>query len=172
MKLPLSVLDLAPVSSGSTPSEALRNTLELARLADRLGFIRYWFAEHHNIPSVASSSPEVLIEHVASATERIRVGSGGIRLPNHTPLRVAETFHTLEALHPGRIDLGLRRAPGTDPATPRAPRPPDSHPAPPPAGGRALPHAGGPAPRPHRPRPRPRAGRRPGHAAGAAPLRL
>src|SRR4028119_2361331 len=89
MKLPLSVLDLAPVSSGSTPSEALRNTLELARLADRLGFIRYWFAEHHNIPSVASSSPEVLIEHVASATERIRVGSGGIMLPNHTPLRAA-----------------------------------------------------------------------------------
>src|SRR4028118_1653994 len=126
MKLPLSVLDLAPVSSGSTPSEALRNTLELARLADRLGCIPYWFAEHHNIPSVASSSPEVLIEHVASATERIRVGSGGIMLPNHTPLRVAETFHTLEALPPGRIDLGLGRAPGTDPATLRVLRPFDS----------------------------------------------
>jgi luciferase family oxidoreductase group 1 len=126
MKLPLSVLDLAPVSAGSTPSEALRNTLELARLADRLGYARYWFAEHHNIPSVASSSPEVLIEHVASATERIRVGSGGIMLPNHTPLRVAETFHTLEALHPGRIDLGLGRAPGTDPATLQVLRPFDS----------------------------------------------
>lgn len=126
MKLPLSVLDLAPVSSGSTPSEALRNTVELARLADRLGFVRYWFAEHHNIPSVASSSPEVLIAHVASATERIRVGSGGIMLPNHTPIRVAETFHTLEALHPGRIDLGLGRAPGTDPATLQVLRPFDS----------------------------------------------
>jgi luciferase family oxidoreductase group 1 len=119
----LSVLDLAPIASGSTPSQALRRTVELARLAERLGFTRYWLAEHHNIPSVASSSPEVLIEHVASATERIRVGSGGIMLPNHVPLRVAETFHTLEALHPGRIDLGLGRAPGTDPVTSQALRP-------------------------------------------------
>jgi luciferase family oxidoreductase group 1 len=82
------VLDLAPVGTGSTPSQALRNTVELARLADRLGYTRYWFAEHHNLPSVASSSPEVLIEHVASATERIRVGSGGVMLPNHVPLRL------------------------------------------------------------------------------------
>src|SRR4028119_1233580 len=116
MKLPLSVLDLAPVSSGSTPSEALRNTLELARLADRLGFIRYWFAEHHNIPSVASSSPEVLIEHVASATERARARPGGRMPPTRPPRRAAEPAHALDARHPGRIDLGLGRAPGTDPA--------------------------------------------------------
>ena len=126
MTLPLSVLDLAPVGSGSTPSQALRRTVDLARLADRLGYTRYWFAEHHNIPSVASTSPEVLIGHVASATQRIRVGSGGIMLPNHTPLRIAEAFQTLEALHPGRIDLGLGRAPGTDPATVQALRPFDS----------------------------------------------
>lgn len=123
MTVPLSVLDLAPIGSGSTPSEALRRTVELARLAERLGYTRYWLAEHHNLPSVASSAPEVLIGHVASATERIRVGSGGMMLPNHVPLRVAETFQTLEALHPGRIDLGLGRAPGTDPATSRALRP-------------------------------------------------
>lgn len=126
MTVPLSVLDLAPIGSGSTPSEALRRTVELARLADRLRYTRYWFAEHHNLPSVASSAPEVLIGHVASATERIRVGSGGMMLPNHVPLRVAETFQTLEALHPGRIDLGLGRAPGTDPATSRALRPFDA----------------------------------------------
>jgi luciferase family oxidoreductase group 1 len=126
MTLSLSVLDLAPVGSGTTPSQALRNTMELARLADRLGFTRYWFAEHHNLPSVASTSPELLIEHVASATSRIRVGSGGIMLPNHVPLRVAETFHTLEALHPGRIDLGIGRAPGTDPVTAQALRPFDA----------------------------------------------
>lgn len=126
MTLSLSVLDLAPIGSGSTPSQALRNTVDLARLADRLGYTRYWFAEHHNLPSVASSAPEVLIEHVASATSRIRVGSGGMMLPNHVPLRMAETFHTLEALHPGRIDLGLGRAPGTDPATLRALRPFDA----------------------------------------------
>ena len=123
MTIPLSVLDLAPIASGSTPSQALRATVDLARLAERLGYTRYWFAEHHGLPSVASSAPEVLIEHVASATERIRVGSGGMMLPNHVPLRVAETFQTLEALHPGRIDLGLGRAPGTDPATSRALRP-------------------------------------------------
>jgi luciferase family oxidoreductase group 1 len=123
MPLPLSVLDLAPVASGSTPSQALANTVELARLAERLGYTRYWFAEHHNIPSVASSAPEVLIGHVASATRRIRVGSGGIMLPNHVPLQVAERFHTLAALHPGRIDLGIGRAPGTDPLTVQALRP-------------------------------------------------
>jgi luciferase family oxidoreductase group 1 len=100
--------------------------VELARLADRLGYTRYWFAEHHGMASIASSAPEILIEHIASATERIRVGSGGIMLPNHAPLRVAEAFHTLEALHPGRIDLGIGRAPGTDPATSRALRPFDA----------------------------------------------
>lgn len=124
--LSLSVLDLAPVPTGTTPSQALRRTVDLARLAERLGYTRYWFAEHHNIPSVASSSPEVLIGHVASATSRIRVGSGGIMLPNHAPLRIAEAFHTLAALHPGRIDLGLGRAPGTDPAASQALRPFDA----------------------------------------------
>ncbi|HEU4452720.1 MAG TPA: LLM class flavin-dependent oxidoreductase [Longimicrobium sp.] len=123
MTLPLSVLDLAPIGSGSTASQALRNTLELARLADRLGYTRYWLAEHHGMPSIASSSPEILIGHVAAGTRRIRVGSGGIMLPNHVPLRVAENFHTLEALHPGRIDLGIGRAPGTDPRTSQALRP-------------------------------------------------
>jgi luciferase family oxidoreductase group 1 len=124
--LPLSVLDLVPVGAGSTPSDALRATVELARLSERLGFTRFWFAEHHSMPSIASSSPEILIAHVAAATERIRVGSGGIMLPNHVPLQVAERFHTLEALHPGRIDLGIGRAPGTDPATVRALRPFDA----------------------------------------------
>ncbi|HKV03481.1 MAG TPA: LLM class flavin-dependent oxidoreductase [Candidatus Acidoferrales bacterium] len=113
----LSVLDLSPVASGSSSSDALRNTLDLARLADQLGFTRYWLAEHHNTPLIASSTPEVMIGHVADATRRIRVGSGGIMLPNHTPLKVAETFRVLEALHPGRVDLGLGRAPGTDPLT-------------------------------------------------------
>lgn len=126
MALPLSVLDLAPVGAGSTPVQALRNTVELARLADRLGYTRLWYAEHHNMPSIASSAPEILAGHVASATERIRTGSGGIMLPNHVPLRVAEAFQTLEALHPGRIDLGIGRAPGTDPATVRALRPFDA----------------------------------------------
>lgn len=123
MTIPLSVLDLAPVSSGFLPSQALRGTTELGRLADRLGYTRYWVAEHHNLPSVASTAPEILIAHVAAATSRIRVGAGGIMLPNHAPLQVAEAFHTLEALHPGRIDLGLGRAPGTDPVTLQALRP-------------------------------------------------
>src|SRR5215212_1114974 len=126
MALPLSVLDLAPVASGSTPADAFRNLEELARLADGLGFVRYWLAEHHGMPNIASSSPEILIEHVASRTERIRVGSGGIMLPNHAPLRIAEAFHTLETLHPGRIDLGVGRAPGTDPVTSSALRPFDA----------------------------------------------
>jgi luciferase family oxidoreductase group 1 len=121
--VPLSVLDLAPVRAGSTASDALREAVDLARHTERLGYVRYWFAEHHGMASIASSAPEILIEHIASATSQIRVGSGGIMLPNHTPLRVAEAFHTLEALHPGRIDLGLGRAPGTDPATSRALRP-------------------------------------------------
>src|ERR671916_1760035 len=115
MDFRLSVLDLSPVSSGSNGAQALHNTLELAQLADRLGYERYWLAEHHNLPSVASSAPEVMIGHVASETSRIRVGAGGIMLPNHAPLRVVETFRVLEALHPGRVDLGIGRAPGTDP---------------------------------------------------------
>ncbi|MCA1728313.1 MAG: LLM class flavin-dependent oxidoreductase [Actinobacteria bacterium] len=117
MDLRLSVLDLSPVSSGSNGAQALRNTLEVARLTDRLGYERYWLAEHHNLPSVVSSAPEVMIGHVASETSRIRVGAGGIMLPNHAPLKVAETFRVLEALHPGRVDLGIGRAPGTDPVT-------------------------------------------------------
>jgi luciferase family oxidoreductase group 1 len=117
MDFRLSVLDLSPVSSDSNGAQALHNTLELARLTDRLGYARYWLAEHHNLPSVASSAPEVMIGHVASETSRIRVGAGGIMLPNHAPLRVVETFRVLESLHPGRVDLGIGRAPGTDPVT-------------------------------------------------------
>ena len=123
MDLGLSVLDVSPVSAGSNGAQALRNTLELAQLADRLGYQRYWLAEHYNLPTIASSAPEVMIGHVANATERIRVGAGGIMLPNHAPLKVAETFRVLEALHPGRIDLGIGRAPGTDPVTATALRP-------------------------------------------------
>jgi luciferase family oxidoreductase group 1 len=117
MDFRLSVLDLSPVSSGSNGAQALHNTLELARLTDQLGYERYWLAEHHNLLSVASSAPEVMIGHVASETSRIRVGAGGIMLPNHAPLRVVETFRVLESLHPGRVDLGIGRAPGTDPVT-------------------------------------------------------
>ena len=117
MSFDISVLDVSPVSSGSGGALALRNTLDLARLADKLGYERYWLAEHHNLPTIASSAPEVMIGHVANATGRIRVGAGGIMLPNHAPLKVAETFKVLEAMHPGRIDLGIGRAPGTDPVT-------------------------------------------------------
>jgi luciferase family oxidoreductase group 1 len=113
----LSVLDLAPVVAGSSPDRALRNALELARAAERLGFRRYWVAEHHNMPGVASSAPAVLLASVAGVTERIRIGSGGVMLPNHTPLVIAEQFGMLEALNPGRVDLGIGRAPGTDPTT-------------------------------------------------------
>src|SRR3954452_11348744 len=113
----LSVLDLSPVAEGMPPAQALRNTLDLARLADDLGFTRYWVAEHHNMPSIASSAPEIMIGQIAAATTRMRVGSGGVMLPNHAPLMVAERFKVLESLSPGRIDLGLGRAPGTDPAT-------------------------------------------------------
>ncbi|SEG55213.1 luciferase family oxidoreductase, group 1 [Thermomonospora echinospora] len=120
MSIPFSVLDLAPVVSGSTSAQALRNTLDLARHTERLGYTRYWLAEHHNMPGIASSATSVLIGQVAAATSRIRVGSGGVMLPNHAPLVVAEQFGTLEALYPGRIDLGLGRAPGTDPATAQA----------------------------------------------------
>ena len=112
MPIPLSILDLVPVPTGTTASEALRRTADLARLAERLGYVRYWFAEHHSMPSVASSAPEILIGHIAAATTTLRVGSGGTMLPNHTPLKVAETFRTLAALHPNRIDLGIGRAPG------------------------------------------------------------
>jgi luciferase family oxidoreductase group 1 len=115
--IPLSILDLSPVSEGSTAAQALRNTLDLARLADTLGYTRYWVAEHHNLPAIASSAPEIMIGQICAATEHIRVGSGGVMLPNHAPLMVAERFKVLEALYPGRIDLGLGRAPGTDPAT-------------------------------------------------------
>jgi luciferase family oxidoreductase group 1 len=124
--IPLSVLDLVPIRAGSTAAAAMRESVELARLAERLGYQRYWFAEHHSMGSIASSVPEILIEHIASATSRIRVGSGGIMLPNHAALRVAEVFHTLEALHPGRIDLGIGRAPGSDQAASRALRPFDA----------------------------------------------
>ncbi|MCC7348423.1 MAG: MsnO8 family LLM class oxidoreductase, partial [Variibacter sp.] len=115
--LPLSVLDLSPVVTGGSGGQALRNTLDLARLADRLGFTRYWMAEHHNLPNIASGAPDIMIGQVAAVTERIRVGAGGIMLPNHAPLMVAERFKLLEALFPGRIDLGLGRAPGTDQVT-------------------------------------------------------
>jgi len=115
--IPLSVLDLSPVAAGSTGAQALRNSLDLAQLADRLGFARYWVAEHHNMPAIASSAPDIMIGQIAAATERLRVGSGGVMLPNHAPLTVAERFKVLEALYPDRIDLGLGRAPGTDPAT-------------------------------------------------------
>ncbi len=118
--VPLSVLDLAPVGSGSTHARALAETIDLARHAERLGYTRYWLAEHHGMTGIASSATAVLIGAVAAATSRIRVGSGGVMLPNHAPLVVAEQFGTLEALHPGRIDLGIGRAPGTDPATARA----------------------------------------------------
>jgi luciferase family oxidoreductase group 1 len=115
--IPLSVLDLSPVSAGSTAAQALRNSLDLARLADRLGYTRYWVAEHHNLPSIASSAPEIMIGQIAAVTEHMHIGSGGVMLPNHAPLMVAERFKALEAFYPGRIDLGLGRAPGTDPAT-------------------------------------------------------
>jgi luciferase family oxidoreductase group 1 len=116
----LSVLDLAPVVEGSTTREALQNSLDLARHAERLGYNRFWLAEHHNMPGIASAATAVVIAHVAAGTSRIRVGAGGIMLPNHAPLMVAEAFGTLAELHPGRIDLGLGRAPGTDQATMRA----------------------------------------------------
>jgi luciferase family oxidoreductase group 1 len=115
--IPLSVLDLAPVAAGTTAAEALRHTTELARRTEQLGYRRFWVAEHHNMPAIASSSPAVLIAHLAAATSTIRVGSGGVMLPNHAPLVVAEQFGTLHALHPGRIDLGIGRAPGTDQLT-------------------------------------------------------
>jgi luciferase family oxidoreductase group 1 len=118
--IPLSVLDLASVGTGSTPAQALADTIRTAAAVERLGYHRIWVAEHHGMPAVASSAPAVLIAHLATATSTIRVGSGGVMLPNHAPLVIAEQFGTLEALHPGRIDLGLGRAPGTDQVTARA----------------------------------------------------
>ena len=118
--IPFSVLDLSPVTAGGDAAGALRNTLALARHVERLGYRRFWLAEHHNMPGIASAATAVVIGHVAGGTSTIRVGAGGIMLPNHAPLVIAEQFGTLESLHPGRIDLGLGRAPGTDALTMRA----------------------------------------------------
>ena len=118
--VPLSVLDLAPITLGATAADALANSLDLARHAEAWGFRRYWVAEHHNMPGVASAATAVVIGHIAGGTKTIRVGAGGVMLPNHSPLVVAEQFGTLESLYPGRIDLGLGRAPGTDQTTARA----------------------------------------------------
>jgi luciferase family oxidoreductase group 1 len=118
--IPLSILDLVPVADGSTPREALHKSLDLARHAERLGYNRYWVAEHHNMPGIASAATSVVIGFLAGGTSTIRVGSGGIMLPNHSPMVIAEQFGTLESLYPGRIDLGLGRAPGTDQRTLRA----------------------------------------------------
>lgn len=120
--IPLSILDLSPVTEGSTPSASFRNTLDLAQHGERWGYQRYWLAEHHGMPGIASAATAVVIGHVAAGTKTIRVGAGGIMLPNHSPLVIAEQFGTLEALFPGRIDLGLGRAPGSDQATARAMR--------------------------------------------------
>src|SRR5262245_50644341 len=118
--VPLSILDLSPVSANSTAGQALRNSLDLARHADGLGFRRYWVAEHHNLPAIASSAPDIMIGQIAAVTKNLRVGAGGVMLPNHAPLMLAERFKVLEALYPGRrIDLGLARAPGLDPAPPK-----------------------------------------------------
>ena len=114
---PLSILDLSPVTTATPPAQALRNTLDLARFADTLGYTRYWLAEHHNLANIASSAPDIMIGQVAAITKNMRVGSGGVMLPNHAPLMVMERFKVLEALFPDRIDLGLGRAPGTDQIT-------------------------------------------------------
>src|SRR5688500_6071430 len=112
--IPLSVLDLSPIVAGGTAADAFRNSLDLARHAERWGFRRFWVAEHHNMPGIASAATSILIGHVGAGTATIRIGAGGIMLPNHAPLQVAEQFGTLESLFPGRVDLGLGRAPGTD----------------------------------------------------------
>ena len=117
MSIPLSILDLTQIEKGSSSAVSLANAVELAQEAERLGYERYWFAEHHNSIGLASGSPEIMIGHIANHTSTIRVGSGGVMLPNHAPLKIAEVFRLLEALHPGRIDLGLGRAPGTDTLT-------------------------------------------------------
>src|SRR3954469_20935656 len=113
----LSVLDLSPVTTATPPAAALNNSLDLARHVDRLGYSRLWLAEHHNLPTIASSAPDIIIGQIAAITKHMRIGSGGVMLPNHAPLMVMERFKVLEALFPGRIDLGLGRAPGTDPVT-------------------------------------------------------
>ncbi|APR36278.1 LLM class flavin-dependent oxidoreductase [Paraburkholderia sp. SOS3] len=118
--IPFSVLDLSPITAGSTAGDALRNTLDLAQHAERWGYKRFWLAEHHNMTGIASAATSVVIGHVAGGTQTIRVGSGGVMLPNHAPLVIAEQFGTLASLYPGRIDLGLGRAPGTDQTTARA----------------------------------------------------
>src|SRR5580704_7780403 len=118
--IPFSVLDLSPILEGGDASLALRNTLDLAQHAERWGYRRFWLAEHHNMPGIASAATAVVIGHVGGGTSTIRVGAGGIMLPNHAPLVIAEQFGTLESLYPGRIDLGLGRAPGTDALTARA----------------------------------------------------
>ncbi|HEX7667246.1 MAG TPA: LLM class flavin-dependent oxidoreductase [Polyangiaceae bacterium] len=118
--IPLSILDLAPITEGSSAGESFRRSLDLAQHAEKWGFRRFWLAEHHGMPGIASAATSVLLAHVAAGTKSIRVGAGGVMLPNHSPLVIAEQFGTLEALHPGRIDLGLGRAPGSDPITSRA----------------------------------------------------
>src|SRR5271170_5879828 len=118
--IPFSILDLSPVAMGSNAAQSLRNSLDLARHAEAWGYRRYWLAEHHSMPGIASAATSVVICHVASGTSTIRVGAGGIMLPNHSPLVIAEQFGTLESLFPGRIDLGLGRAPGSDQVTARA----------------------------------------------------
>lgn len=118
--IPVSILDLAPIIVGGTPADSFRNTLNLAQHAEKWGYHRYWLAEHHNMPGIASSATSLVISHVAAGTEKIRIGSGGIMLPNHAPLVIAEQFGTLESLYPGRIDLGLGRAPGSDQRTAHA----------------------------------------------------
>src|SRR5690349_15124773 len=120
--VPLSVLDLSPITEGSDAGQALRNSLDLARHVESLGYRRFWMAEHHNLPGIASAATAVALGHVAGGTQRIRIGAGGIMLPNHAPLAIAEQFRTLEALYPGRVELGLGRAPGSDQITARAMR--------------------------------------------------
>jgi luciferase family oxidoreductase group 1 len=117
MKLPLSVLDLVPLGEGMTSGAALAASVALARRVEELGYTRLWYAEHHNMPGIATTTPELLIAHVGTATSRIRLGAGGVMLPNHSPLKVAESYRLLEAMYPGRVDLGLGRAPGTDGVT-------------------------------------------------------
>src|ERR1700675_778601 len=118
--IPISVLDLSPITQGGSAAQSLKNTLDLARHAERWGYRRYWLAKHYNIPALARAARSIVIAHASGGTSTIRVGAGGIMLPNHSPLLIAEQFGTLESLFPGRIDLGLGRAPGTDPATAHA----------------------------------------------------
>src|SRR5881275_3635806 len=120
--VPLSILDLSPIVEGGDAGQSLRNSLDLARYVEALGYRRYWMAEHHNLPGIASAATAVALAHVAAGTTSIRIGAGGIMLPNNAPLLIAEQFGTLAALHPGRIDLGLGRAPGSDQITARAMR--------------------------------------------------